>query len=477
MSTNNDSTTNNKRQKYSSTASYNVLILGASYGSLLSTKLLLAGHDVTLICREGTANVFNDHGSIVRMPIKGRNDRIELKLSPRARSPDQIIFAKKSSNDVSKDNKHKDDDGDDDDNNIYDLVVLAMQEPQYSAPDVRRLVQRVAIAKIPVMALTNMPLPPFLARIPGLEKVMVGPSSSREQDDDNLSTIREKIRSCYTDPELWDEFMKKSEEDHDDENSSSFDVGLFSQCSPDPQAYRPTGESPNVLDVRLPTNFKAIRFTSEQHTAMLHQMEHDIQGIRYTDEENNNTIELPVKLRVHDSVFVPTAKWAMLLAGNYRCIETNETIISIREAITRDIEMSRRVYNYVVKLCVNLGGKSEDFVPFDKYLKAAESLKSPSSAAREIASGATNIERVDKIVALIGTLQQEERRRQRKEIRCQQQSNSQKREEDKLKVVVENDPTNNDDDEDDYEDKSLEIIEDIVKTVDDWLEKNKTKKM
>jgi hypothetical protein len=518
MSTNNESTTI-KRQKRNepgsggdSTTSYNVLILGASYGSLLSTKLLLAGHDVTLICREGTAKVFNENGSIVRMPIKGRNnDRIELKSSPQARSPDQIIFTTKSSNDDRKDNKnkddddnnHKDDDDDDDDDddeddddndnddkNIYDLVVLAMQEPQYSAPDVRKLVQRIAIAKIPVIALTNMPLPPFLARIPGLEKVMVAPSSSKKQIDDdddvnNLSTIREKIRSCYTDPELWDEFMmKNSEEDHDDEESSLFDVGLFSQCSPDPQAYRPTGESPNVLDVRLPTNFKAARFASEHHTTMLRQMEHDIQGIRYTDQENNNnttSIELPVKLRVHDSVFVPLAKWAMLLAGNYRCIETNETIISIREAVTRDVGMSRRVYNYVVKLCVNLGGKSEDFVPFDKYLKAAESLKSPSSAAREIASGATNIERVDKIVALIGSIQQEERRRrQRKEMRCQQQSNLQKRVDDKLKVV-ENDPTNNDDDNDDnddaYEDKSLEIIEDIVKTVDDWLEKNKTKKV
>ncbi|MFT5895675.1 MAG: ketopantoate reductase, partial [bacterium] len=29
-----------------------ILILGASYGSLLSTKLLMAGHDVTLVCRE-----------------------------------------------------------------------------------------------------------------------------------------------------------------------------------------------------------------------------------------------------------------------------------------------------------------------------------------------------------------------------------------------------------------------------------------
>ena len=28
-----------------------ILILGASYGSLLATKLLMAGHNVTLVCR------------------------------------------------------------------------------------------------------------------------------------------------------------------------------------------------------------------------------------------------------------------------------------------------------------------------------------------------------------------------------------------------------------------------------------------
>ena len=36
-------------------AKRNVLILGASYGSLLATKLLMAGHSVTLVCTAGTA--------------------------------------------------------------------------------------------------------------------------------------------------------------------------------------------------------------------------------------------------------------------------------------------------------------------------------------------------------------------------------------------------------------------------------------
>ena len=37
-------------------------------------------------------------------------------------------------------------------------------------------------------------------------------------------------------------------------------------------------------------------------------------------------------------------------------------------------------------------------VPFEKYAKAAESLGSPSSAARALAAGAPNIERVDRLV-------------------------------------------------------------------------------
>ena len=41
---------------------YRILILGASYGSLLSTKLMMAGHHVTLVCRDATAEIFNAEG-------------------------------------------------------------------------------------------------------------------------------------------------------------------------------------------------------------------------------------------------------------------------------------------------------------------------------------------------------------------------------------------------------------------------------
>ena len=111
-------------------------------------------------------------------------------------------------------------------------------------------------------------------------------------------------------------------------------------------------------------------------------------------------IELPVKLKVHDSVFVPLAKWSMLCAGNYRCVQ-KDAMRPIKDAVHSDIDASRAVYDWVAKLCVSLGADARDMVPFEKYAKAAESLLAPSSAARALAAGAPNIERVDRLVQSI----------------------------------------------------------------------------
>ena len=107
-----------------------------------------------------------------------------------------------------------------------------------------------------------------------------------------------------------------------------------------------------------------------------------------------------MKLKVYDSIFVPLAKWAMLLAGNYRCI-TKDGMRTAQEAVHSDIETSRSVYNFVNDLCVRLGANPSDLVPFEKYAAAAQSLVRPASAARALNSGALNIERADKLVQLI----------------------------------------------------------------------------
>jgi hypothetical protein len=90
----------------------------------------------------------------------------------------------------------------------------------------------------------------------------------------------------------------------------------------------------------------------------------------------------------------------MLLAGNYRCVQPEE-MRSIRDAVHTDLAETQAVYEWVVDLCVMLGADRNDLVPFEKYAAAAQSLASPSSAARALAAGAPNIERVDKLVQSI----------------------------------------------------------------------------
>ena len=82
---------------------------------------------------------------------------------------------------------------------------------------------------------------------------------------------------------------------------------------------------------------------------------------RFIAIPGDGKIELPVKLKVHDSIFVPLAKWAMLLTGNYRCVQ-KDAARSIKEAVHTDIEASRSVYNWVVELCVKLGASRDDLV-------------------------------------------------------------------------------------------------------------------
>src|SRR6266566_6399007 len=242
---------------------YNILTMGASYGSLLATKLLFGGHKITMVCLPAEIEAFNTDGARVRLPIRGRKDPIELDSR---KLPGKLAAAGPA------DVKPAD----------YDLVALAMQEPQYRSPGVRELLDAVALSRVPCMSIMNMPPLPYLKRIPGL--------------------ATDALKPAYTDATVWD----------------NFEPGLLTLCSPDPQAIRPPGEKINVLQVTLPTNFKAARFAAGAPTAILRQMQTEVEAIRY--DPGDGPIDLPVKLKVHESIFVPLAKWAMLLTGNYRCV-------------------------------------------------------------------------------------------------------------------------------------------------------------
>jgi hypothetical protein len=323
---------------------YKILIMGAAYGSLLASKMLFGGHSIHHVCLPAEAELINAEGFRIRLPVRGRKDPVVLD----SRKLPGKVSAGPAAGVNPKD---------------YDLIGLAMQEPQYRSPGVRELLDAVAKSRVPCMSIMNMPPLPYVKRIPGLDYAALEPA--------------------YTDARVWD----------------NFDPSCLTLCSPDPQAIRPPDEKVNVLMVTLPTNFKVAKFDNEKGNVILRQIEKEIDAIRF-DPGDGTKIELPVKLRVHDSIFVPLAKWAMLLAGNYRCI-TVDGMRTAQEAVHSDIETSRSVYNFVFDLCVKLGANPNDLVPFEKYAAAAQSLTRPASAARALQNGAQNIERADKLVQLI----------------------------------------------------------------------------
>src|SRR6476660_10185706 len=164
----------------------NILILGASYGSLLATKLLMAGHNVTLVCRRKTAELINRDGTEVR--IKLRDEATHRAILSRnlpgtldATSPADVDLAR------------------------YDLVGLAMQEPQYTNHTIRVLMIKIAEAKLPCLSIMNMPPLSYLKRIPALAEM--------------------DLQEAYTNAQVWERFTP----------------GLLTLCSPDQQAFRPPG--------------------------------------------------------------------------------------------------------------------------------------------------------------------------------------------------------------------------------------------
>lgn len=322
---------------------YKIMIMGASYGSLLASKILFGGHSVHLICLPPEAELMNAEGFKVRLPVRGRKDPVLLESR---KLPGKVTAGGVDSADP------KD----------FDLIGLAMQEPQYRTAGVKELLDKVARSGKPCMSIMNMPPLPYMRRIPGL-------------DGDSL-------KPAYTDPSVWD----------------NFDPERMTLNSPDPQAIRPPEEKVNFLQVTLPTNFKVAKFKDEKANAILKQLEKDVDAARFDSPEGK--IELPVKLKVYDSIFVPLAKWAMLLSGNYRCI-TKDGMRTAQEAVHSDIATSRSVYNFVNDLCVKLGANPADLVPFEKYAAAAQSLVRPASAARALNNGVPFIERADKLVQLI----------------------------------------------------------------------------
>lgn len=312
-----------------------ILILGASYGLLPGVKLALAGHEVTFVCRAQEAQQLASDDLIVRIPLRCSAKAAQLRTrAAQFCTPNEA------------------------DPETAELVILAMQEPQLAAPEVSGLLRRIARSARPCLSLMNLPPPAFLKR---------------------LGVDGAALEEVYCSADAWAEF----------------DPGKCSNASPDPQALRMTPDLPGELTVTLASNFKAAPFANAADQSLLTEIARDLSRVKV--DVDGSAIAPPVRMLAHSSLHIPLAKWPMLIAGNSRCL-THDSICTIAEAIHTDLAASQRIYEQVVEIIRALGTPADIVVPFDQYQKAAALLVRPSSAARAIASGAPNVERIDRLV-------------------------------------------------------------------------------
>jgi len=319
-----------------------ILVFGASYGVVVATKLMLAGYDVTCVCKSGEATLINNNGFFIEIP-----GYLNKKLNISSQKLPGKILATTPEN-VNLDNTS--------------LVFLAMQEAQYSDLSIKNLMINIAKKKIPSISIMNIPPSNYLKNF-------------------NLSNLN-KIKALYKNYETWEKF----------------DLNFLTHSSADPQVYKPDLKKTNYINVRLASNFKISNFKDSSSSNLLKKISANIKSSRLKIE--NTQIRIPINLNIYNSVYVPISKWPMLIAGNYRCIESSG-LISIKEALFKNIEESRLIYNDVIKLCILIGAEEKNLINFETYLKAAKNLTAPSSVARAVHSGNQDFERVDKLILFI----------------------------------------------------------------------------
>lgn len=327
-------------------APLSVLVLGAGYGLLAATRFAQAGHAVTAVARPAEAAAIRAAGVALTLPARGTGRALDIRMEARAEpAPGALAVT-----------------GPEGAEGRHDLAVLAMQEPQYAAPEIAALLRRLAGARVPCLSLMNVPPPPFLARL--------GPRPPG-------------VEACYASRDAWD----------------GFDPALVTMASADAQALG-TGR-PGALRVTLPTNFKIAPFADAGAQAVLARLAASAGAVRIATPEG--PAEPRIRFVAHPAARIPLAKWPMLIAGNCRCV-TDGAPVPISDAVGADPAGSRAVYDAVLRLTRGLGLAPGDAVPFERYAAAARGLTAPSSLARGLAAGAAAVERIDRVVAAYAAL-------------------------------------------------------------------------
>ena len=148
--------------------SYNILLMGASYGSLLASKLLFGGHKIHLVCLPPEAELINAEGFRVRLPVRGRKEPVVLELAQAAGQGDGRRRRRRQPQ------------------GLRPRRACACRSRSTARPACASCWTRWRSRSVPCMSIMNMPPLPYVKRIPGLDY--------------------EALRPAYTDPTVWDTF-------------------------------------------------------------------------------------------------------------------------------------------------------------------------------------------------------------------------------------------------------------------------------
>jgi hypothetical protein len=317
-------------------------IFGASYGIVVATKLLIAGYNVACICKTEEAKLLNDKGFVINIP--GYLNR-SLEIFSK-NLPGKFIAIDPISVEMEQ----------------ISLAFLAMQESHYEDLDISKILLFIAKNKIPCVSIMNMPPSIYLKKL----------------QIKNYNSTKE----FYKNFDMW----------------NCFDSDFFTQCSADPQIYKPYLNKSNLFTVRLASNFRVANFDNIKCAKLICEISSKVKSSRLIFKDKK--VRVPINFNIFDSKYIPLGKWPMLITGNYRCFD-NLKLKSIKDAVLENIEESRLIYNDVLNLCYLLGANINDLISFEAYLKVINKLDAPSSVARAASSGDKNFERLDKLIQFL----------------------------------------------------------------------------
>ena len=321
-----------------------VLILGASYGSLLAIKLLLAGHTVKLICLPAEAELINR-----RHPGAHAGEG--------ARRPGR------------------------------DRLAQAAGQTVRRRPGRRRSVRlRSRRARDAGAAV------PLGRRARAARRGGQGEGAVHVDHEHAAAALTSRASRASTSTACRALLHRR-------ERLGRLRSALHDAVQPGPAGVPPAGRKSQRAAGQAADQLQggALR-VADAHTAMLRRLAggHRGRAVRHRSRQHRAARQAPgarLDLRAAREMGDAARRQLSLRAAGRRAQHQGGGAWRYRA--------SRSVYDWVVEVCMSLGAAESDLVPFEKYASAALSLQSPSSAARALAAGAPNIERTDRLVQTI----------------------------------------------------------------------------